>query len=135
LFAAAKLAPYVRPYSDCDYTRRYHFLEGLCTYWTGVELMPKTLTKKIRSYPTEFSTKEKAMEAFRRLFEHFRGSTLAVSYSSNAIPCKCEMVRLLKTYKRNVEVREIRHRYSHGNHNHKVGDNNNSVVEYLYIAT
>lgn len=126
--------PYVSPYSDCDYTRRYHFLEGLCTYWTGVELMPKTLTKKIRSYPTDFSTKEKATEAFRRLFGHFRRSILAVSYSSNAIPSKDEMVRLLKEYKRNVEVREIKHRYSHGNHNHKVGDNNNSVVEYLYVA-
>jgi DNA adenine methylase len=126
--------PYVSPYSDCDYTRRYHFLEGLCTYWVGVELMPQTVTKKIRSYPTEFSTKEKATDAFGRLFAHFRRSTLAVSYSSNAIPPKCEMVRLLREFKPSVEVREIRHRYSHGNHNHKVGDNNNSVTEYLYVA-
>ncbi len=127
--------PYVSPYSDCDYTRRYHFLEGLCRSWTGVELMPKTVTKKIRSYPTDFSTKDKATDAFRRLFGHFRRSTLAVSYSSNAIPSRDEMIRLLKEFKRNVEVREIQHRYSHGNHNHKVGDNKNSVVEYLYVAT
>jgi DNA adenine methylase len=127
--------PYVSPYSDCDYTRRYHFLEGLCTYWTDVELMPQTLTKKIRSYPTDFSTKDKATEAFRRLFEHFRSSILVVSYSSNAIPSKVEMVRLLKEYKKNVEVRQVNHRYSHGNHNHKVGDNNNSVIEYLYVAS
>src|SRR6266478_3885266 len=60
---------------------------------------------------------------------------LAVSYSSNAIPSKGEMVRLLKEFKRDVKVREIQHRYSHGNHNHKVGDNNNSVIEYLYVAT
>jgi DNA adenine methylase len=126
--------PYVSPYSDCDYTRRYHFLEGLCTYWNDVELMPQTLTKKIRSYPTDFSTKDKALEAFRRLFEHFSDSTLVISYSSNAIPSKVEMVRLLKEYKKNVEVKQINHRYSHGNHNHKVGDNNNSVFEYLYIA-
>ena len=127
--------PYVSPYSDCDYTRRYHFLEGLCTYWTDVELMPQTLTKKIRSYPTDFSTKEKATEAFGRLFEHFSNSILVVSYSSNAIPSKCQMVRLLKEYKKNVEIKQINHRYSHGNHNHKVGDNNNSVIEYLYVAT
>ena len=127
--------PYVSPYSDCDYTRRYHFVEGLCTYWNDVELMPQTITKKIRSYPTDFSTKDKASEAFRRLIEHFQDSILVISYSSNAIPSKVEMVRLLKEYKKKVEVKQINHRYSHGNHNHKVGDNNNSVVEYLYIAT
>jgi DNA adenine methylase len=127
--------PYVSPYSDCDYTRRYHFLEGLCTYWNEVELMPHTLTKKIRSYPTDFSTKEKATEAFSHLFEHFQDSILVVSYSSNAIPSKYEMVRLLKEYKRKVEVKQVNHRYSHGNQNRKVGDNNNSVLEYLYVAT
>jgi len=127
--------PYISPYSDCDYTRRYHFLEGLCTYWSDVELLPHTLTKKIRSYPTDFSTKDKATEAFRRLFEHFEDSILVVSYSSNGIPSKVEMVRLLKEYKKTVEVKQISHRYSHGNHNHKIGDNNNSVIEYLYVAT
>ncbi|NJM40791.1 MAG: hypothetical protein HC853_08475 [Anaerolineae bacterium] len=27
--------PYVSPYSDNDYTRRYHFVEGLVRYWDG----------------------------------------------------------------------------------------------------
>lgn len=126
--------PYISPFSDCDYTRRYHFLEGLCTYWSGVELLPDTLTKKIRSYPTDFSNKEKAANAFLRLFGHFKDSILVVSYSSNAIPGKPQMTNLLKQFKRNVEVYEARHRYSHGNHNHKVGDNRNSVTEYLYVA-
>jgi DNA adenine methylase len=126
--------PYISPYSDCDYTRRYHFLEGLCTYWNGVELLPKTLTKKIRSYPTDFSSKEKATDAFVRLFDHFKNSILVVSYSSNAIPPRAQMVRLLKQFKKRVEVYEAPHRYSHGNHNHKVGNNNNSVTEYLYVG-
>jgi DNA adenine methylase len=127
-------SPYISRYSDCDYTRRYHFLEGLCTYWNGVELMPNTLTKKIRSYPTEFSTKEKAAEAFLRLFSHFKNSILLLSYSSNAIPSKFHMAKLLREFKRQVEIYETRHKYSHGNHNHKVGDNNNSVHEYLFVA-
>jgi len=126
--------PYVSPFSDCDYTRRYHFVEGFCTYWKGVEIQNNTLTKKIRSYPTDFSSKAGVVDAFNKLFNHFRNSTLVVSYSSNGIPSEEQMVGLLKEYKRRVEVHKASHKYSHGNHNHKVGDNNNSVQEFLFIG-
>lgn len=126
--------PYISPYSDCDYTRRYHFVEGFCTYWKEVEINAATSTKKIRSYRTDFRTTSTAVDAFSRLFHHFRRSALLISYSSNCIPTREQMVKLLKTFKRSVQVREISHRYSHGNHNHKVGDNNNEVKEYLFIA-
>jgi len=126
--------PYVSPFSDCDYTRRYHFVEGFSSYWEGADILSNTLTKKIPSYPTEFSTKAKAIDAFARLFNHFRKSTLVVSYSSNGIPSEKQMVELLKDLKRKVEVHRIQHLYSHGNHKHKVGDNNNSVYEYLFVA-
>jgi DNA adenine methylase len=126
--------PYVSPFSDCDYTRRYHFVEGFSSYWEDAEILSNTLTKKIRSYPTDFSTKAGAIDAFARLFNHFRKSTLVVSYSSNGIPSEKQMVELLKGVKRKVEVHKIQHLYSHGNHKHKVGDNNNSVYEYLFVA-
>jgi DNA adenine methylase len=127
-------SPYVSRFSDCDYTRRYHFIEGFCTYWKGVEILSRTLTKKIRSYPTEFSSKARAVDAFTRLFNHFRNSTLVVSYSSNSIPPEDQMVKLMGQHKRRVEVFKLPHKYSHGNHNHKVGDNNNSVQEYLFVG-
>ena len=126
--------PYVSHFSDCDYTRRYHFIEGYCTYWKKVEILSQTLTKKIRSYPTDFSSKAGAFDAFARLFSQFRNSKLVVSYSSNGIPSEKQMVELLRTFKKKVEVHKIPHLYSHGNHNHKVGDNNNSVHEYLFVA-
>ena len=125
--------PYISPFSDCDYTRRYHFVEGYCRYWKGVEITDTT-TKKIRSYDTAFSTKARAREAFQRLFHHFRNSTLVISYSSNCIPEKREMIELLKAEKAEVTVYESAHRYHHGNHAHKVGDNKNAVTEYLFIA-
>lgn len=121
------------PFSDCDYTRRYHFVEGYCRFWRGLEITATT-TKKIRSYDTAFSTKARARQAFQRLFHHFRRSTLVVSYSSNCIPGKSEMIELLKSEKSNVTVYESAHRYHHGNHAHKVGDNKNEVVEYLFVA-
>ncbi|MBI4430667.1 MAG: DNA adenine methylase [Candidatus Omnitrophica bacterium] len=31
--------PYISPYSDCDYTRRYHFVEGYSVYWKGLEVL------------------------------------------------------------------------------------------------
>lgn len=127
-------SPYISPFSDCDYTRRYHFVEGFCTYWDGVEILSHTLTKKIRSYPTSFSSKAGAVNAFSRLFHHFRNSILAVSYSSNGIPSERQMTKLIREYKRKVEVHKAPHKYSHGNHGHKVGDNNNSVQEYLFIG-
>jgi len=126
--------PYVSPFSDCDYTRRYHFVEGFCRYWTGCEIMEQTTTKKIRSLPTEFANKSSATEAFARLFHHFRNAKLVVSYSSNCIPNKVEMIKLLKQEKKSVVVHEEPHRYHSGNHAHKVGDNNNAVTEYLFIA-
>lgn len=127
--------PYVSPYSDCDYTRRYHFVEGFCSYWQDSEILRDTKTKKIPSYETAFSSRNGVHEAFHRLFHHFRKSNLVVSYSSNGVPCKAEMIELLSNEKKKVRVHEFLHRYHHGNHAHKVGNNNNRVVEYLFVAT
>jgi len=126
--------PYISPYSDCDYTRRYHFVEGFCQYWKDCEIMEKTSTKKIRSYETDFSNKNGAAHAFQKLFHHFRKSTLVVSYSSNCIPSKAEMIKLLRQEKGQVTVFEAPHRYHHGNQAHKVGNNMNEVIEYLFVA-
>lgn len=126
--------PYVSPYSDCDYVRRYHFVEGYSKYWNGVEISKESLTKKFKSYPTEFSTQRKAEDAFLKLFDHFRNSILVVSYSSNSVPTKKTMTQLLRTFKREVICHEIDYRYCFGNHSHKVGNNRNNVLEYLFIA-
>jgi len=125
--------PYISPFSDCDYTRRYHFIEGYCRYWKGVKIT-NTTTKKFHSYDTAFSTKARAYNAFQKLFHHFRKSTLVVSYSSNCVPRKSEMIELLKSEKSKVTVYEVVHRYHHGNHAHKVGNNKNDVIEYLFVA-
>jgi DNA adenine methylase len=126
--------PYISPYSDCDYTRRYHFVEGYCTYWKGVEIIPSTMTKKFRSYETAFSKKDNTIEAFQRLFNHFRKSIIVLSYSSNGIPTREQLIELLRDFKKHVSVYEIQHRYHHGNQAHKVDDNKSNALEYLFIA-
>lgn len=126
--------PYVSHHSDCDYTRRYHFVEGLCSYWRDAEIQEHTTTKKIKSYPTDFKAAKTAEDAFKKLFEYFRDSKIVVSYGSNGIPNKKRMVEILKEYKKKVYVEEISHTYYFGNQGHKKGNKNNSVKEYLFVG-
>ena len=63
--------PYYSPLSDNEYVRRYHFVEGLARDWQGVEIQQHTQTKKFKSYPTPFSTRKGAADAFDLLFKKF----------------------------------------------------------------
>ena len=126
--------PYYSPLSDNEYVRRYHFVEGLAKSWKDVDIQWHTKTKKIKSYPTPFSSQIGAKEAFDILFKKHKDSILMVSYSSNSLPTKEEILGLLSKYKSNVDVVEINHRYSFGNQGDKVNNNKNKVEEYLFIA-
>lgn len=126
--------PYYSPLSDNEYVRRYHFVEGLARDWQGVEMQEHTLTKKFKSYPTPFSSRKGAAEAFDALFKRFRNNVLLVSYSSNSQPTLDEMTSIMARYKRHVEVVPVDYRYSFGNQGHKVGDNKNLVQEYLFVG-
>ncbi len=126
--------PYYSPLSDNEYVRRYHFVEGLARDWEGVEIQEHTVTKKFKSYPTPFSSRKGAEEAFDLLFKRFRESVLVVSYSSNSQPTLDEMVAIMAKHKRHVEVVPVDYKYSFGNQSHKVGDNKNSVQEYLFVG-
>jgi DNA adenine methylase len=125
--------PYYTPLSDNEYVRRYHFVEGLARDWKGVEIQEHTKTKKFKSYPTPFSTKNGAAEAFDKLFQKYRNSILIVSYSSNSIPTQEEMIALIKQYKEHVEVVPIDYTYSFGNQK-TAKTHRNSVQEFLFVG-
>lgn len=126
--------PYYNPVSDNDYTRRYHFIEGLIKNWNGLEIQGHTATKKFESYKTPFSKRESAYEAFDKLIQKHQNSIIVISYSSNSLPSKRELMNMLRKYKEDVIAHEIDYTYSFGNQNHKVGNNSNRVKEYLFIA-
>ena len=126
--------PYYSPFSDNDYVRRYHFVEGLACDWIGVEIQEHTKTKKFKSYPSPFSSRIGAHDAFDKLFSNFRKSILLISYSSNSLPTKEEMLSLLSKYKKQVEVVAVDYRYSFANQGHKVDNNNNKVQEYIFVG-
>lgn len=126
--------PYYSPYSDNEYVRRYHFVEGLARNWEGVEIQEHTQTKKFKSYPTPFSTKKGAASAFDLLFKKYANSIIIVSYSSNSLPALDDMVSILSKHKEHVEVIPIDYRYSFGNQGNRVDDNKNQVQEYLFVG-
>jgi DNA adenine methylase len=125
--------PYYSPLSDNEYVRRYHFVEGLACDWQGVQMQEHTKTKKFKSYPTPFSSRTGATDAFDHLIDLFKDSILIISYSSNSQPTKKEMLEILKRYKKNVEVVPVAYRYSFGTQ-HKGNGNRNKVEEYFFLG-
>jgi DNA adenine methylase len=126
--------PYYSPLSDNEYVRRYHFVEGLARDWQEVEIQEHTITKKFKSYPTPFSSRKGAAEAFDILFKKFSESVLMVSYSSNSQPTLDEMVAIIAKHKSHVEVVPVNYKYSIGNQGNKVGNNKNNVQEYIFVG-
>ena len=123
--------PYYSPLSDNEYVRRYHFVEGLARDWKGVDMQWHTKTRKFKSYPTPFSSRSGATDAFDRLFSRLRDSVLLVSYSSNSLPTREEIIALMAKYKSHVEVIDIDYRYRFANHS---GVTRNEVKEYLFVG-
>jgi DNA adenine methylase len=68
------------------------------------------------------------------LFKKFKENIFLVSYSSNSLPSLDEMVALMSKYKEHVEVIPVDYKYSFGNQKNKVGNNRNSVQEYLFLG-
>ncbi|HIX36239.1 MAG TPA: Dam family site-specific DNA-(adenine-N6)-methyltransferase [Candidatus Limosilactobacillus merdigallinarum] len=126
--------PYYSPLSDNEYVRRYHFVEGLSRNWKGVQMQWNTKTKKFKNYPTPFSSKESTYQAFADLFEKYKNKKVIVSYSSNSLPTKDEMVEMMKSNFNTVKVYSVDYKYSFGTHKHKKGNSNNQVKEYLFVG-
>jgi len=125
--------PYYTPLSDNEYVRRYHFVEGLARDWKGVEIQEHTQTKKFKSYPTPFSSRNGAEDAFDQLFEKYRDSILIVSYSSNSQPTREEMVALMQKHKKHVEVVPIDYTYFFANQG-TAKTHRNNVQEFLFVG-
>lgn len=123
--------PYYSPLSDNEYVRRYHFVEGLARNWEGVDMQWHTKTRKFKSYPTPFSSRVGATDAFDKLFRRLKDSILLVSYSSNSLPNREEIISIMSKYKQHVEVIDIDYKYSFANQKNGV---RNKVQEYLFVG-
>lgn len=127
--------PYVPRSDDNCYIKRYHFLEGLASYWTdsGTDIVESSRVKKIPKRFTPFSYRATATDAFERMFRKFADRTIVLSYSSNGYPDLETLVGLMRRSKRHVDVVLREHRYHFGTHK-GVAEERNVVDEYLIIG-
>jgi DNA adenine methylase/adenine-specific DNA-methyltransferase len=127
--------PYVPRADDNCYVKRYHFLEGLASYWTapGTELDPRSRVKKIAKRFTPFSYRRTAPAAFDALFRKYADCTLVLSYSSNGYPDLRSLLSMMRVYKRHVNVASRPHRYHFGTHA-RVTPQRAAVQEYLIVG-
>jgi DNA adenine methylase/adenine-specific DNA-methyltransferase len=127
--------PYVPRADDNCYIKRYHFLEGLASYWQNADtkILLETKVKKIEKRYTPFSYRHSALAAFDGMFRKFRDSILVLSYSSNGFPDLQTLCDLMKQYKRNVTAVERDHRYHFGTHS-GVSADRAQVKEYLIVG-
>jgi adenine-specific DNA-methyltransferase len=123
--------PYVPRSDDNCYIKRYHFLEGLSTYWQDMPVDMSTKVRKIAKRFTPFSYRKNAVDAFDRMFARFAKSTIVLSYSSNGFPDLETLTTLLARHKRTVRVFEKQHRYHFGTHDCV---ERASVTEYLIVG-
>jgi adenine-specific DNA-methyltransferase len=125
--------PYAPPRDDTCYVKRYHFLEGLATYWRDQEIMWETKTRKLVKRKTPFGSKRTVRAALDRLFDHFGAAqTLVVSYGSNADLDAVELEALLARHRHTVRRIEIPHSYAFGTHR---AATRRIATEYVFVAS
>jgi DNA adenine methylase/adenine-specific DNA-methyltransferase len=123
--------PYAPPRDDTCYIKRYHFLEGLATYWRGQEIMWGTRSRKLVKRHTPFASKRTVRVALDRTFEHFHAATLVVSYGSNAALNVDELEALLRRHVARVDRIEVPHTYAFGTHG---AARRRAATEYVLIG-
>lgn len=94
-----------------DYHGFYHFLEGMVNYDQWAELIDRgSKHLKLRACDNPWTDPARSLDAFRRVFDRFRNSTLVVSYRSDGIPTIDELERALREVKSDVRVVELERR-------------------------
>lgn len=124
--------PYYSRYSDNEYVRRYHFIEGLVKNWQGVEIQEKSIVKKFKKYPSMFDTKIGSYNAIESLIKKYSKQIIVLSYSSNSLPTLDEIKKIAKNNSRQIKIIKIDYTYSFGTQK-KLNKMKNKIQEYIFI--
>ncbi|MCZ7586519.1 MAG: hypothetical protein M5R36_26055 [Deltaproteobacteria bacterium] len=123
--------PYATHFSQTNYERSYHFIEGLMTYWDGKEIVEGSKTK---IYRMEKSGMTKANAA--NFFRDFLGACIhirnwIISYRDQAYPSEPEVKRIIADLGRDVSLKSKDHHYQISA---KHGDASNAK-EHLFLCS
>ncbi len=113
-----------------DYHGFYHFLEGMAGYrhWSN-RIDHGSKHRRLRPVPSPWTSPRQVHEELRRLFERFADSTLVMSYRSDGVPSRGELIRAMKRVKPKVHVYTPDRRYKY------VLSTNHHSTELLLIGT
>lgn len=113
-----------------NYLAYYHFLEGLADYknWENRTKEPTGKIKRIKDTDDvhKFTKKERVRASFQELIDRFKHTQLIISYQSNGIPSKAEIIQMLEEAGKKVKVYEKTHKYALSKRNSE---------ELLFVAT
>lgn len=109
------------PYFSADsnqgtnYLAFYHFLEGISNYKTWPQRYNQ-FESKIKRIPDaeeirHFTRKSEINNSFNRLIENFQDNIIVLSYQTDGIPSKDEILEIFRKCKKRVSVFEKPHRY------------------------
>ena len=126
--------PYYSKYSDNEYVRRYHFIEGLVRDWKGDKIQEKSIVKKFKKYPSMFDTKQGSYDAISLLIKKYSKQIVVMSYSSNSLPTLKEINTIAKEFKRKFKAIKINYTYSFGTQK-KLNKMKNQIKEYIIILS
>ncbi len=97
-----------------DYLGYYHFLEGLCDYARWPERVDRASKhRRFLRQPSPWTNHRQVHEALAQLFERFADSILVMSYRSDGVPSRAELVRLMRRFKPHVRVYTPPRRYQY----------------------
>jgi len=122
--------PYATQFSQTNYERAYHFVEGLMTWWDGKEIQAGSQTKQYE-IPTEV-TRSNASQ----FFQEFLGAAKhikhwIISYRDQAFPSEKEIKKIVAAAGKASRMKTREHQYSisakHGE--------NSTAKEHLFVCT
>ncbi|MEN6358265.1 MAG: DNA adenine methylase [Armatimonadota bacterium] len=123
--------PYATEFSTTNYEKSYHFIEGLMTYWDGLEI---NTDSKTRHYETDHKsvTKANANEFFGTFLANARHiPNWLISYRDHAYPNESEMKGIISVNGMSSRMQSQKHRYSISS---KYSENSDAV-ERLFICS
>ena len=124
--------PYYSKYSDNEYVRRYHFIEGLVRDWKGVKIQEKSIVKKFKKYPSMFDTQQGSYNAINLLIKRYSKKIIVLSYSSNSLPTLQEIKKIAKDNKKTIKTIKVNYTYSFGTQK-KLSKMKNKTDEYIFV--
>jgi len=113
-----------------NYLAFYHFLEGLAVYESWARRIDSSNGKLKRIADTReihhFTKRSEILVSFGKLLERFQDSIIVLSYQSDGIPSKDEILSLVSGIGKKVKIFEKSHRYVLSS---------NLKKELLFVAT